>query len=100
MSRYYKPVTFTAKHRKLDWINAITALHDIYCACNDPLKHTITGIIEQEPSLQFDKEDSTKIQKCLTTGDGDHGEDVVEGFGDGELEKLFEGDFGEEDHTG
>ncbi len=99
MTNYYKQPTWSDKHKHLDWINTICAVHDLRCACNEPLKHTITGIIRQEPSLKFNKEDSDLIKKCLTTGDPGT-EDVVDGFGDGELEKLFEGDFGEEDITG
>ena len=99
MTNYYKPLPYSTKHKNLQWINCICGVHDLHCSCDDPLKHTILGIIDQEPSLKFNKEDTKKIQKCLTTGE-DHGEDVVEEFGDGELEKLFEEDIGEEDDDG
>lgn len=95
MTAYYKQPTWTIKHKNLNGINSICSVHDIHCMCNNPLQHTILGIIEQEPSLKFNKEDSTKIQKCLTTGDAT-GQDVVDGFGDGELESLFAEDFGDE----
>ncbi len=70
----------------------MVSTHDIYCYCDKPLHHIITGIIEQEPTLHFDSEDSKKIQKCLSTTAI---EDVLDDFGDGELEKLFEEDVGE-----
>lgn len=99
MTNYYKCPPYSQRHKDLNWINSLTAIHDLHCGCNYPLQHTITGIIKQEPTLKFNKEDSDLIKKCLTTGDPGT-EDVVDGFGDGELEKLFEGDFGEEDTTG
>lgn len=96
MTNYYKPITWSTKHRDLDWINCMVSVHDLRCSCDDPLKHIIIGIIEKEPSIKFNKEDSTKLLKCLTTGDPGTG-DVVDDFGDGELEKLFEGDLEEDD---
>ncbi|AYJ72781.1 MAG: hypothetical protein [Anelloviridae sp.] len=95
MSDYYKQPTWSLKHKNLNFINAIVGVHDLYCMCEDSLKHTVTAIIKQEPSLRFNKEESKQIQQCLTTGD--HGEDIVDDFGDGELERLFEKDFGEDD---
>lgn len=76
----------------------MVSIHDLWCYCDNPLKHIILGILEQEPTLNFDQEDSKKIQKCLTTGGG---EDVLDDFGDGELEKLFaEDDIDTTDHPG
>lgn len=99
MSKFYKPVTTSLKHRNLQWINGTVHLHDMHCHCNEPLKHLIFGILEQEPHLQFNKEESQQLQKCLTTGD--HTEDAGDVIGEGELDRLFEEDvFGEEDHTG
>lgn len=93
---YYKNPPYSTKHKGLNFINSICSNHDLHCGCDKPLQHAIIGIIEQEPNLQFNKEESDIIRKCLTSGDHT-GEDVVDTFGDGELEKLFEGDFGEED---
>lgn len=95
MSTYYKQPTWNSRHKNLNWVNSIVSIHDLHCACNDPLKHTILGILNQEPSLKFNKEDSKEIQKCLTTGE-DAGENVPDGFGEGDLESLFAEDFGEE----
>lgn len=99
MSKYYKPLTISQKHKDLQWINLMVAVHDQHCQCNNPLNHIIIGILEREPSLKFDKEDSAIIQKCLTTAD--HGEGDGDVLGDGDLEKLFEQDvFGEHADTG
>lgn len=94
MSDYFKQITWSYKHKQLNWVNGIVAIHDLQCSCNKPLQHTIISIVEQEPTIKFNKEDSTKLQKCLTFGDPT-GDDVVDGFGDGELESLFAEDFGE-----
>ncbi|AUD10247.1 hypothetical protein QKL33_gp1 [Torque teno mini virus SHA] len=88
MTNYYKQPTWSEKHKHLDWINTICAVHDLRCACDQPLHHTIIGIIKQEPTIKFNKEDTKIIQPCLTGGDQDTG-DVVDGFGDDELERLF-----------
>ncbi len=96
MSKYYQTVPFTYKHKCRDWINTHVSVHDIYCSCDKPLEHIVLGIFEQEPNLRFDTDDSNKIKKCLTTGENGDG-DALDGFGDGELEKLFAEDIGEPD---
>ncbi len=102
MSNYYKPLTISHKHKQLQWINLMVAAHDQYCQCDDSLKHIIIGIVEREPSLKFNKEDSQKLQKCLTTGDhGEHGDEDGDVLGDGDLDRLFAEDvFGETANTG
>lgn len=95
MSDYFKKLTIGPRHAQLNWTNAIVTLHDLQCQCDDPLCHTIETIINQEPSLKFTKNLSTKIKKCLTTGDPG-ATDVVDEFEDNELERLFaEEDTGE-----
>lgn len=94
MSDYYKPIQWSRKHCNLNWINSITAIHDLQCSCNNPLEHTITAIINQEPTIKFTPEDSKNIQKCLTTGNPDTG-DALENIGEGDLEAFFAADFGE-----
>lgn len=96
MSKYYKPIQLGYKHKNLNWINTEVAVHDLHCQCDDPLKHIIIGIIQQEPSLKFDKEESKLIQQCLTTSE-DTG-DAVDTLGEGDLDALFAQDvFGEKD---
>jgi len=94
MSKYYQTIPYTYKHKSRDWINTNVSVHDLYCSCDKPLEHIILGIIDQEPNLRFDEQDKIKIQKCLTTTKDT---DALDGFGDGELEKLFEDDIGEPD---
>lgn len=100
MTNYYKPLTIGRRHRDLNWINSLVTVHDLQCQCDQPLNHTVIAIFNQEPNLKFNKEDSTLIQKCLTTGDHTGG-DVVEEFGGDELETLFADDvFGEDKDAG
>lgn len=88
-SRYVRP-TLSAKNRNLDWINCIVQVHNLQCQCDTPLEHTVEEILIQEPNLQFNKpEKCLGTTKDLSTAD-------VDAFGDGDLEKLFEQDFGED----
>lgn len=81
-------------------MNALVTLHDLNCQCDEPLQHTIDLIINKEPNIIFKPETTEKLKKCLTTT-APTTEDVVDDFGDGELEKLFDQDtFGEEDTDG
>lgn len=100
MSTYYKPLTISKKHKDLNWMNALVTLHDLNCQCDEPLQHTIDLILEKEPTIIFKPETTEKLKKCLTTTAATT-QDVVDDFGDGELEKLFDQDtFGEEDTDG
>lgn len=86
------PVKTSAKNRRLDWINGIVHIHNLICGCEKPLEHTLEEIYTQEPLLHpFNK-------PCPGTGKDPHTteEDVL---GDADLERLFEGDFGEENTT-
>lgn len=64
-------------------VNAYVHIHDLHCHCKSPLKHIIKQIENQEPS----------IKKCLdtTTAAAGHldGDDVIDHFGPGELERIF-----------
>ena len=92
MSKLYKPLNISLNHKILQWMNAQVALHDMHCQCDEPFRHIILQIIEKEPTIKFNKEESSKIQKCLTTGDEEDG-DVL---GAGDLDTLFAEDvFGE-----
>lgn len=86
-----KPCKYSGKQLNLQIVNTYVNVHDLNCSCDEPLKHIIQQIQEQEPTL-----------KCLTTGEtgGDHGlEDGVDGLGEGELEALF-AETEEKDTTG
>lgn len=99
MSIRYQPTKDNHRAKKLKWINFLVHAHDIHCDCPAPLEHTICEIIQQEPELKFNNQEKDLLKKCLgTTTEEDHGGDIDD-FGDGELERLFTEDAGE-DTTG
>lgn len=88
---FSKPTKYSQKGLNLQIVNTYVNIHDLNCGCNEPLKHIIQQIQQQEPTL-----------KCLTTGEiGENPglEDGVDGLGEGELEALF-ADTEKEDTTG
>lgn len=99
MSKLYKPLTIGLRHKNLQWINLQVGIHDLHCHCNEPLKHIILQIIEQEPELKFNKEESEQIRKCLTTTEDTT--DALDAIGEGDLDALFTEDvFGDQEDTG
>ncbi len=84
MSTFIPPKPNT-KNGRLDWINTIVMLHNLRCGCDHALQHTVDEIYQQEPTL--------KLPKCHGGDDHTVAEDA---FGPGDLEALFDGDFGEE----
>ncbi len=90
------------KSQKIGWLNFIVHAHDLQCECDRPLEHTTWMIFEQERNLRFSTQEKQQLQQWLTSTETttDHTtkeEDDV--FGDGVLDALFAGDFGEEDTT-
>lgn len=83
----YVPLKISLKNKRRDWINTIVQIHNLQCGCEKPLDHTIKEILQQEPSL-----------KCLTTGEDQITTDA-DGFGEGDLDRLFEEDFTEDATT-
>ncbi len=98
MSSYQQCTFYTKKQLQLQSTNLHVAAHDLTCSCEKPLQHIILQILEQEPSLKEDKQFTENLQKCLTTTEKPtgHEDDVLGDIGDGDLEKLFEEDFGED----
>lgn len=87
MSRYV-PLKLSARNKRIDWINCIVQVHNLQCGCSQPLEHTLEEIYTQEPTLQI------KVPPPCPGSTGDPGTAADADFGE-ELEKLFEGDFGE-----
>ena len=65
--------------------------HNQYCQYNKCLKHIITTIIKKKPNLKFNKKDSKKILKCLTTRDheNNHRKNNKNILKNNNLKKLF-----------
>lgn len=87
----YVPPRYTKKQLTLQTVNSYVSIHDLNCNCKEPLKHIINQITEQEPSL--------KPWLATTTEDtGDqNGDGDIDGFGPGELERLFAEDDAEKE---
>lgn len=82
MSDYVDP-KYSPRQLNLQIVNCYVGIHDTHCHCKEPLKHIIKQIEQQEPSIKQWRDTST-----AATGNQD-GEDALDAFGPGELEKLF-----------
>lgn len=86
---------YNSKQLNLQFVNLVVGAHDLICPCNKPLECSIKKILQQEPSIKI--EDLIKKEKCPTTTDaGDAHAGDEDGFGEGDLDLLFAGDFTEE----
>lgn len=96
----WKPPQYGVRGRENCWISSILQGHDTFCGCDKPILHLINRAVKEEGLLGLNKEQATKLQKCLTTEntkeDGALTTTATEKDGpegdlmDGELEKLFE----------
>lgn len=87
MSKYLEPTLYKGRASELQWMNLTITGHDMICGCREPIKH-LHGLLKKE-----------NHQLCLPSTE-DHGQDGdVDGdhFGPGDLDKLFEEDFTEDD---
>lgn len=81
MSDFVDP-KYTKRQLNLQMVNGYVAIHDLRCHCQKPLQHIIEQIHQQEPTL--------KCQDTTTAAVGNpDGEKDIDGFGPGELERLF-----------
>lgn len=81
----YVPTKFSPKQLNLQHVNTYVNVHDLTCDCQQPLKHIIKQIVQQEPSLK------PWLATIADTGDP-AGEKDIDGFEPGELERLFAGE--------
>lgn len=88
------PTKYNNKQLQLQHVNTLVSIHDLNCGCNSPLECTILTIYNQEKDLKFTEEEKKKLQTWFTTTEKDTTPEE-EGFGDGDLERLFEEDFGD-----
>lgn len=79
----YVPPNYSKKQLTLQSVNGYVHIHDLNCKCDQPLKHIINQITDQEPTIK-------KWLATTTAEDGNHatGGDIDD-FGPGELERLF-----------
>lgn len=90
MSDFISP-KYSKRQLNLQMVNCYVGIHDLHCHCKKPLNHIIQQIYQQEPTL-------TKWQGTTSDATGDHdGEKDIDGFGPGELERLFAEDDADKD---
>lgn len=92
MSSIWKKPTYSVRQQELQWQNLFYTAHDQFCHCDDPVYHFL--IVVNRGSKAPKPESDVKNIQCLLTGiteekEDTTPEDVVTGFDDGELEKLF-----------
>ncbi len=95
----WKPTPYSTKRLELHWANNTCATHDLFCGCDDPIKHLCEIALKKggiynfnstsikQLCLQFTTEGTATADHGTTTPGDDHIQDLPD-FGD--LEKLFE----------
>lgn len=81
MSKLFKKTTLSPRALQNAWMNNIFQSHDLWCECQDPLKH-LEDIINKEKCRHFKDAETT-----TETGGDTKTEET--GFDDGDLERLF-----------
>lgn len=94
MSNHFKPTFYNDTAKEKQYLNCLVNCHDLWCGCDEPLKHTASTIFKFCGPTDFNEEDKQNILKCLgngttTTTAADGGDQEDGGFGPGDLEKLF-----------
>lgn len=81
MSKYLQPTKYTKKQLENNWINSTIHGHDLFCGCDDPLKHLQYLLKKETCPLTTDAATSTE-----TGGIKEKEENT---FDEGDLELLF-----------
>lgn len=91
MSDFYKPTYLQKNALHTQFLNSICNNHDLWCRCDDPLRHTFVLIAEKVKPTNFTEDQKKKIKKCLGEEDGDGAPDVdaFTTIDDGDLATLF-----------
>lgn len=101
----YKPPRYGPQGLELQFLNSMYTNHDLFCGCDDTLKH-ILSIFNKQNKANLS---NTKIQeiKCLLTGEttdsgdkDDGAAGVLDAIDDGDLDALFEQSDDMDDHNG
>lgn len=67
MSSCYKPTFYNTKGKQTQWINNIHCTHDLFCSCENVLKHLLLSLAEKKERIEVTKEEKKDILQCLTT---------------------------------
>lgn len=90
MSKLLTPCLYKGSALENQWINGIHNMHDLFCGCNDTIKHLATCLKRNNSQLCLPSTADVGTQEPDTAGE--------DAFDEGDLDKLFEEDF--DDDTG
>lgn len=81
MSKFLQDVKYTKKQLENNWINSTIHNHDLFCGCDDPLKHLEYLLKKEKCPHLTDAATSTETGGIMEKED--------DTFDAGDLEKLF-----------
>lgn len=85
----FKECIYGSKGKEKQLTNLLYGAHDLCCSCDDPAAHITLLITPNSKPSSYSSEELKKIKECLGGDPAGDGVDVLDGFEDGELEKLF-----------
>ncbi len=91
MSKFLKPSLYSGRAQELQWLNTVIGSHDLMCGCQNPLKHLHFLLQKDNKQLCLP---STEDRSDLTEHGG---EDAVDNLLEGDLDKLFEEEFNDDE---
>lgn len=91
MSKHLQPALYNGKAMELQWVNFIYQSHDLICGCQSPITH-LQDILRRDNNKQLCLPSPTDGDK-----DGEDPKDIDTGLEEGELDRLFAEDTGEDD---
>lgn len=92
---FQSPAYLTPKGKKNALINCFVGGHDLICSCKNPAYHCLE-ILASTLGPQLKEEEKNQIKQCLGTTETTTTGVEEDGLGFGDLEKLFDADFTED----
>jgi len=93
MTSFLTPTVYSKNGLENQWVNLIWNSHDLYCGCNNAFKHLADILRKRGDQLCLPSTSTASTADAgIQTGEPDG--DVIE---EGDLDKLFEEDFNEDD---
>lgn len=91
MSKFLTPALYKNKALETQWLNNIHSTHDLFCGCDDTIRHLISILSTGGKQLCLP---STSTEDATTQTGGEDVEDILD---EGDLDALFAEDFGDVD---
>lgn len=67
MSSCFKPTFYNTKGKQTQWMNNIFCTHDLFCSCDNVLKHLLLTLSEKNEKIEVTTKEKKEILQCLTT---------------------------------